>query len=206
MTAATMLSSVLGRLSGGEKIKLPFLDALQSVSDIIATRLYELKSDLVKADLDEDVSHEGASVGKFTLDSGFLTFVGDPWVEGYTTTLTPVTDELIRIYEAETSSGTAEVIPQYYRLRGLTVTLYPTNTVDITVRGSYYFKPILDALTDDIPFSGMFDQLIVDAIVKIAQAGLGLSVDPGFRAYIREHVDSIVSGRPRKAIFFNMVV
>ena len=206
MKVSAMLSSVLGRLGGGEKIRLPFLDALQAVSDIIATRLYELKSDLVKADLDKDVAKDEGVAGSFTLDAGFVTFVDDPWIEGYLTTLLPVTDELIRIHEAETSSGSAEVIPQYYRLRGLAVTLYPTNTVDITVRGSYYHKPILDGLTDDIPFSGLFDQLVADAVVKIAQAGLGLAVDPGFRAYIREHVDSIVGGRPRKAIFFKMVV
>ncbi len=196
MTAGELLVTIAGRL-GGKAPQVPFLDSVQIVLDIMSNHLWEHKSDLIKEEIEENI---GAAVGEFDVETGFLGFVNNPWIYDPDTTLVPADMEYARTL---TDAGT----PQYYRLRGTTGTPYPPNEDAIVVKYEAYKKPTaITALTDELPFISLFDQLIADAVGKFCVAGMGLTVDPKFEAFIRMNMDNIVGYRPTKSIFMYVVV
>jgi hypothetical protein len=198
MTAQELLNIVLPRLAGGggQEQYLNFLEAVRATADIITKRLWFLRSDLLETDFEALLAAGEAHV---TLGADFLGLVenSQPWLDyadGTRRVLTPLPNGIKHTF---TESGP----PRYYELRGRVLTVFPTTSAATTVKGEQFSAPAaVTALTDNLPFSGIFDPLFVDAVTRIGKDGLALTVNPAFAALMYGQVDQLVHARPAKSI------
>lgn len=136
------------------------------------------------------------SFGSFTLDPSFRGFVADPWIfQPMQKPLSMIPDIMMKAYYQIPST------PDYYELRYLTVTLFPTPNVDVTIGGEMYANPTpLVDMTSTIPFNGLLDQALTEAVTMIGKNGLKITVDPKFREFMRDQIALVHHLRPAKSI------
>ena len=136
------------------------------------------------------------SFAAFALDSSFRGFVDFPWISyPMQKPVYPIPDVKLKAYFQLPST------PDYYELRYLTLTLFPTPSVDITINGEIYATPVpLSDMTSTIPFNGLLDQAITEAVMLIGKNGLSITVQPQFREFMRDQIALVHHLRPAKSI------
>lgn len=136
------------------------------------------------------------SYARFTLDPTFRGFVDFPWIATpMQKNLFPIPDIMRKAYCLIPST------PDFYELRFLTVTVYPTPSVNVTVNAEVYVNPIpIVDFTSYLPFGGLLDQAITEGVMLIGKNGLAVTVEPKFREYMRDQISLVHHLRPAKNI------
>lgn len=175
-----------------------FISTVQHVLDFIDRRLHILKSDMIINDYATTLDEDEYQVA---LPSGFLGMDGFPYLssdEFSRRMLTPLPDSKKGTYS---STGT----PEHYRLRGSVLNLYPTCSAESTVNYSAFCKSFVDDLTDVVPYSGLFNETIVELVVKFGSNPMTI-VEPVIEAMVYRAVDRAVTRRAPKDITFSQMV
>jgi len=136
------------------------------------------------------------SYANFTLDSRFRGFVDFLWITmPMQRPIYPIPDIKLKAYYKIPST------PDYYELRYLTVTLYPTPSMDLIINGEIYVNPTpIESMDSYLPFGGLLDQAITEAVMMIGKNGLSITVDPKFREFMRDQIALVHHLRPAKMI------
>jgi len=117
------------------------------------------KSELAETPLELPFAAGASSAG---LPPGFQALTEPPWIDGTTRFLFALPDRetALRL----TAPGT----PQYYELTGSSLVLHPPPEAAVTVRGNYFrFSTPMADETSVVPYSGLFDQVIQEYLVKL---------------------------------------
>jgi len=163
MKASALLARVLPRLS-----KLPdgsgvsFIDALNIAVDVFFERMHRKRSEIVKAMFDDfDVAEE---VVDLPVTFRGLVSARLSLVSGSTTLHIA---ELPADVEAPTTGD-----PAYFSLLGAKqMQFYPAPTSAYTLEGGYYAHPGTLTMSSTIPWGGLFDRALADAVVIAAVTG-----------------------------------
>ena len=194
MNGQAMLDRVLPRMAKQEAGSgVSFIDALNTAVGVIASRLWEKRSELVRSTMEVDTDPE-----PFSLGANFMGLAEDPYAvsaAGQTIGLLPLAPGMRREFHGKTGP------PKYYRLQGTKLQLFPAPDLAYTLHGEYFVRPGAMTLSSKTPWEGLFDSVIEDATVRIAVAGETTSIlaDAGFREVISLSVDSILSSRTNPA-------
>lgn len=198
MTVSELFDIVLPRIANSKQAQsLNFIEALQVAVDIVTQRLWLCQSDMLRSVSDVDVAAGDDSV---VVPFGFLGMIPDvPPVIDYGDDRKDVLEPLPK--------GTRHTIgedgdPKYYELRGGQIRLLPSfKDAAGTVAIEYFKRPdVITSFDDDVPFNGVFDALLTDAVVMVGQRGLSITVDQGFAAYLAAQVDRFANLRPMKSV------
>jgi hypothetical protein len=206
MTLQELFDRVANRLPGATPT-IKFIDAAQSVQEVITNRLWYNQSELLKTIWTSTSQIVGTAsvalpttfLGLDNSENPFATYtVGGDTV---TATLTPLS--MPRSYYV----GADNAIPSEYELRATTFYLYPPSSVAFTLTVPMFQKPTeLTAMGDTIPWGGLFDQVFQDTVSIIAGApGAYALINPGIEATLQRRVDDLTTMRaPKKARFFGV--
>lgn len=124
----------------------------------ISQRLYIMDSDLIEASFSLSYAQD---IDTAALPTDFQGLTQEPWLNGQTVPLSPLPD---KSYEHR-YSGSGE--PRHYKVRQTNLILYPPTSEATTVKGFYNQKPTeITKLTDTIPWNGLFDGMIREALVE----------------------------------------
>lgn len=127
------------------------------------------------------------------LPDDFWGLVERPYIDGKTWTLQPSPGTETEI--AYTSAGE----PNYFRVIGTDLWLYPATSSDITIKGDYFKKPAVISQMDDIvPFAQLLDDAIQEFLVLALNGGSAVTSD-NLRTFLEQQVDLIVVERSLKA-------
>ena len=89
--------------------------------------------------------------------------------------------------------------PRYFRIKGMKLYVYPETSSDITIKGDYFMKPTkISAMGDTMPFDELFDDLIVEMVVALANKGSLYSKELG--PLFDTMIDLIIPLRDRKGV------
>lgn len=183
MTVAELLQVVMPRLSSAPQ-SIAFIDAVQTLQDMIARRLWTRRSDLLKTAWTSAEIAAGAET--VMLPSGFLGLVEQPYIDGQTAILTPL-PENTRQYFTETGT------PRHYELVGRSMSLFPPPAEAIVLKGVYFGAPqAITDMSDELPFDGLFDSVFQDAIPHVASRGIFIGSDKAFAITVNNYVDSVL--------------
>lgn len=181
----------LGRYSVG------FLDSCQEIIELVTERLWFRKSDLLITEYQYSID---AGVDSIDLPPEFLAINYYPYLQDPTTNETIV---LSNIHESRTHDYLGQDRTKYYELLGTQIKLYPPSNKAYYLYLRVYSKPSpLVSITDVLPFSGLFNQLIGDYAVRVSNVGLGLLADQTFTAALQEKVDKMINLRNPKNIYW----
>jgi hypothetical protein len=146
------------------------------------------------------VAAEGASVTLTSranygyLPDNFQGFISDPNIDGYTTTLPKIPNRTEELYWSAAGVG----LPQYQKLMGNKLYVFPATSSNITICGEYYKKiTSLTTLDDYLPFAGLFDDVIQDYIIAILSGGPSATGE--LNGMLGVAVDLVVAKREKKA-------
>jgi hypothetical protein len=155
----------------------------------------ELGSDLIKSEQSEDLAADECDI---TLPTDMLAIANHP-VISYTgttrKTLYPLPEDKRWSYE---DTG----VPQYYEVRGTIMRVYPTCDQAVTVRFETYDRQSVESMTADVPYGGLFDDLIIELLVRYGANPAAASVDPSLELMVRKAVDQVIGRRVPKNIRF----
>lgn len=188
MTAQTLLDDILPKLGSSPPSGLSFFTMVNGITNLIVKRLWYHESDLVTKrgtvtiNLDADNG---------TLPTDFLGLKGKPFVSGYLDPLEPL-DESRAIYDGEKG------IPEKYEVMGTTLYVYPAASTATTLKLEYFFRPAdLTALTDNIPFNDLFNDVYREAVPRLNEQGFVLLSDPVFEKFVYDMVESLLPMRSK---------
>lgn len=193
-TLQDTLDLVLQRASNLKMVaKVPFMSAANMALDIIYKRLLIRKSDLVKESFTISIV---ANTNSYALPDDFNGFAERPYFSGETILLNPLPpEERMRLTTAST--------PRFYEIKGTTLYLFPTPSTTFTLMTEYVKKSTaFTSLADAVPFNGLIDWLFVEAILKIADGGMGVIADPVFRQSLYSQLEEILPFRSPKQVSF----
>jgi hypothetical protein len=129
------------------------------------------------------------------LPDDFFGFLSEPNIDGYTNTLPQIPNRAEELTWALAGAG----LPQYHKLMGDKLYVYPATSSDITIGGEYFKKVTkLTSMDDYVPFAGLFDDVIQDYIIAILGGGPAATV--GLAGMLGTAVDLIVAKREIKTI------
>ncbi|KKW05295.1 MAG: hypothetical protein UY41_C0057G0001 [Candidatus Moranbacteria bacterium GW2011_GWE1_49_15] len=190
-----LLDIVIGRFA---KINKPpmidFLTAANMTMDIIYRRLMTKKSELILGSFSQAVLANASTV---TLPTDFQGFFERPYISGSTWHLDPLPGE----YRA---SLTTPGRPQFYELRGTTMTLFPRTSAALTIVGQYYKKPVkFTALTNVIPYNGLIDNVLQEGSIAVGMTGMGALLDAQFQAIMSKMIDEVLAFRSPRTVRFH---
>lgn len=205
MTVGELFDRVLPRLKFMPP-SIAFADAANAVQEVVARKLWENRSDLVREIWESDAEIPGVGeepptpgedepigTASVTLPDRFLGIADDaPFIlyevagQDQVATLAPRSRSLSSY--ATASQG----IPSEYELRGQSLYLFPTSSVAFALRVPMFRKPApLTAMEDDLPWCGMYDQLFQDAVLYLASpTGMLATVTPLLEQALRAAVDT----------------
>jgi len=196
--AQDIFDVVLQRLAAIKKpIQLDFYGSLNATIDIIFRRLLLRQSDIIQGSFSQAVVAPATTI---TLPADFFGFSERPYISGTKCLLNPLPSE-------SKMSFTEASTPRYYELRGKTATLYPTPSQNVTILAQYYKKPVkITAFTDNIPFNGLFDFAIQEAVIDVCQMGMAVVIDKNFMGILYKQIDEVLSFRtPKQVGFFQTI-
>jgi hypothetical protein len=157
------------------------LEAVNEAARVIGLELVRRKSDLATAPL--KLSYR-ANRNSAALPDDFMGFVEHPELGGEPMERMP-DDEL------NTTVGT----PRWYRQVADTLYIYPVPLVAVSVTGRYKtVSPVLE-MSDDTPWLGMFDNLLLEAAARLSVSGHGLIADAGFVTMVDQGVSAVLIPR-----------
>ena len=135
-----------------------------------------------------------------TLPNDFFGFSERPYLQGRRILLEPLPVEAKAVLNSAST-------PIYYELRGNIATLYPIPVTNVTVMAQYYKKPAkITGITDNIPFNGLFDFAIQEAVVDICQMGMAVLIDKNFTGILYKQIDEVLSFRAPRQVHFRQTV
>lgn len=188
MTGNDLLDIVLPRLS-----KLPdtsgvsIIDAINRTIEIFFDRLHRRKSDIIR----EQFSNVTIDSEFSYLPSDFRGFAGPVRLED--------TDgEKLDLEEMPYGEETLEdAYPFYWRLVGaFKLQIIPVPDEDYTLSGFYYSMPSpMSDLGEDIPWEGLLDSRVADAVVLISSIGGPEAVTPTVRESVGDICDGFIANR-----------
>lgn len=115
-------------------------------------------------------------------------FVGHPVVvDGNELVVVP---DLVTMTELAGQIGT----PQYYQKVADELYLYPLPAAACTVKATIKIVPAL-AISDELPWLGLFNDLIVVAAVQLSARGYALLSEPVFMAMIDKGITAVLVPR-----------
>lgn len=190
MTVQELQTALLPRLAKGKIASgITLMQAVNMATHVIHRRLWDSNSDILHKAF---TLYIPGTLDNAKLPSDFLGLSEHPYVSGQGNPLTPVQSKDRAALDGQ--SGT----PTYYELVDDRLYVFPTPVSLTLIKGRYILdEPTVDALTDAIPFAGLFDQLYVEAVLWLNTHGLSATIDPGFDALVRNEVDRIHPLRKR---------
>lgn len=183
MTAGELLNILLPRLSK-EPSADTFIGALNNAILVVTRRLLYRKSSVLK---EEYSTTFGANTASATLPEGYLGFCLDapPSVSGKPLCPLPPFK-----YGTYSETGT----PEYYDIRGGKMNLYPTPAEAVVVKALFFYRPVrLTSMSDDLPWYGLLDDLLGEAIAVIAKTGQWGAITAEWEALVNREVDKHVT-------------
>lgn len=142
----------------------------------------------------------GSSVTLTSVDNyGYLPddfggFISKPNIHDTALTLPGLPNQSTELSLIMSSPGT----PQYSKLMGDRLKVYPGTDTDIVIEGDYWRKPAkLISMDDYIPFYGLFDDAIMDYIMAVLQSGPAGTVE--LAPMLTSAVDLIDAKREKRA-------
>lgn len=200
MTVQELWDRTWGTIQTLEKANIDFITAVNESTEHIFSYLWKRKSELA-VDLFalsyfepiEDASQNFLLDGEDspllavrTLPDAFRGLAERPFIQGKTTPLEPVTEELRIKLVQQTGPAT------HYELKGTKLYLWPLPEESTVVRGSYFKHPGTVAGDEDsLPFSGVFDLAYRSVVLAIVE--LGVTTD--FTALLDKHVGELLPVR-----------
>jgi len=183
MTVLELLKDITPLLNDRGGRPFPILTAINNVLRAIVRDLRSRKSDLVIADLSLDFTVAGNGLAQLPAD--FDGLKGKPW--------TGNNRPIDRIASGNTErayfQGKTGTQPKRYSLEGTNLRLFPAPSVDLTVLGRYYQKHVdVTAMNEEVPFSGDFQDTIINGIMLLNQHGPLYSITTEFKTFIEEEV------------------
>lgn len=185
MTVQELVTGKLLRMLAGSVPVMTGLEAVNSAVNVIGLELVRRRADLAQ----EEISlGYGVGVSSKALPDGFMGFVGHPVVvDGYELVVVP---DLATMTELAGQTGT----PQYYRKVADELYLYPLPATACTVKATAKIVPVLE-LPDDLPWLGLFDNLIATGAMQLSVHGYGLLSSPAFLAMIDKGISAVLVPR-----------
>ena len=190
MTTQELFDQALSRLSG-KQVRCTIFDALREVQGIIASQLLMRRSDLLKAPVPAEIMYvKGEQSSR--LPSNFKALDGRPYLSDGSI--------LAPLGQISPTALIAPGKPSHYDLANFHLRIYPPPLTTATVRVPYYFKLTTPtSMTDELPFNGEFDGVILEGCVGMMIAGLTIVADRGFVTVVASQVDAVLAARERIA-------
>ena len=185
MTVQELITGKLARMLAGTVPVLTGLEAVNAAVNVIGLELVRRKSDLSMQKISLSYSKEAISQ---TLPDGFMGFVGHPGI---------AEDEIMAVVpDLNTALGLRGIpgTPEYYDVVGDQLFLYPEPATACTVTALAKLVPLLE-MSDDLPWLGLFNDLLAVAAVQLSQQGLALLAAPAFLAMIDKGVSAVLVPR-----------
>lgn len=180
MTIQELLDVILTRIDGPTSCSI--FEAVREVQGIIARRLLDQQSELIKSERPATLIFKTGD-GKKPLPGDFWQLEGRPFVDGQKP-LAPVNRRDLAAY---TQPGE----PQIYEVIGKSLFIYPSPTSDTRVTVPYFYKPdLLTQLTDELYWYGEFDSVFIDGCVYVLRMGLSAVSNQSFIAMVQSQVDA----------------
>lgn len=185
MTVKQLLDAVLPRLSAPA---LSFMEAVNAATAVLFQRLVALEADLVKAPLSLAFT---AQAPVAVLPADFRGLAELPYLVGQDAPLTPYARNARAADDGQTAAT-----PQHYEVLGDSLYLRRPPATDQALKGLYFRWPgEVAALSDTLPYAGVFDPLYREAVPRICQEGYGIVADPAFDLFIAQQVDHLLPKR-----------
>jgi hypothetical protein len=188
----TIFNSVLPRLRIEPPVR-DFMATVNHVLDYIDRRLTELDSDLIKGDVAHVLAEGDWQVN---LPFGMLGMDEDPWIIG--ANINKIT--LSRLPEWRRGTFTGLGTPKFYEVRKGSLNVYPASDSTLTLHYTTYDRTRVSKLTDAVPYGGLFNDLIVELVVKFGSNPVAATVDPILEMMVNKSVDRIIRKRSNKSI------
>lgn len=192
MTLQELLFVILPRLQNTSGVEI--FGAANAAVRSIGKRLAGRRSDLVKKPVELDYAAGDAFAA---LPAALLGFAEDPYLLPGKIPLSPLQPD-------ERAALDTAGRPRCYELIGRTLYLFPYPNTAMTLKGMGYQLPApLTDLSDDLPWPGVLDELLQEAVYRVCSAGPMHVVDPAFEAFIEQELDRLLpvrsGARPRRA-------
>jgi len=198
MTGNELLDIVLPRLAKfPDTSGVSILDAINRSIEIFFDRLHRRKSDIIRANFD-DVENTPPAEDGVVIDGEFNTLPSDFRGFAGPVRLIDSDDVIYDLTEMEYGQETLEdSYPLYWRLAGpFNLQVIPAAEEDYNLKGFYYSMPdTLSDLDDDLPWEGLFDSRIADAVVLIVSIGGVEAVGTNVRESIGDICERVISNR-----------
>lgn len=170
-------------------IQTPVMDlpsAVQAVTDFVIPIILPTNGSV----LQESGAYEYISgASSADLNDKFISFAEAPYCVTTASELKPMTKELRHFF---TTTGN----PERYEIRGNRLFLYPTPSADVTIATEEYRRPsVVTNMTDDVPFSGLFDHVYRAVVPAVANGGVIVMEDPTVQQMIRNQVITTLNMR-----------
>lgn len=190
MLVLDLFSQLAARL--GSHPAVPFLDAVEGISQAITRKLVERGADILKADPTTITINAGEA---YSLPETFLGFTSRPYC---------VSDGvfLAQASEEDKISYTATGL-RFYDLRNRKISLIPEQTTAKVLKITFLQKPArITVMSDTLPFDGDFDFIFQETVLQVMDKGIGLTSDPAFQRYLdtkigelTQHIQPVVKKR-----------
>mgnify|MGYP001145624218 CR=1 FL=1 len=194
MTYQDMFDIILPRLSNGEPPVWDFMSTLSNVVDYLDRRLLDIDSDLIveREQVPIAAGTESVAVGdRFLALRSHPSFVPDV---GSRVVLRPLPTEL---EDRLQTSGS----PEYFELHKGFLVFHPTPAMDGTLLYSAYRKTVVENISDQCPYGGLFNDQIIELLVKFGTNPVNV-ISPHIDAHLDHAVDMIVHNRTPKHIYW----
>lgn len=193
-TARDIFDRILPRFAV-EAPRQGFLDAVAHTVKHIDTRLFTYGSDLLRKEVEL-----GYEIGEDynPIPSSYLGMVTPPkaiYADGTVTTLVALPEDLRWTF---TSNGTTK----YYELRGSAFFVYPSPEAAMNVKFLAMSKNSVAAMEDEIPYAGLFDDLIAEMALRFSIDPISAIIDQTIQHMVVKEMDAILLRRTKKNIYF----
>lgn len=183
MNLQDLFSFVMPSLAGMEPT-CSLVKAVNLTHNAIISRLTQIRSDVL---VEEALIDIAAGDGYGYLPDEFISLSRRPQiVGGGFMTVLPTSD---------TSNMEIPATPRYYLISGRLLQVYPPPDVDITLKMLARMRPAEPVMmTDDFPFSGLFDQVYIDGVISVLSGGVDAMNAKKYLPGIQMQIDQILSG------------
>lgn len=191
MTVSELLDRCLPRLRAAPP-SISFVDACQAVQTVLARRLWENGSDLLRYPWESSEQPIGTSLIDLPSDMLGVAETETPFITYDASGSTQVVDLSPLVGSRSGYVTAADAVPQEYEIRGSLLEVFPGSSVAFNLHVTMYRRPSpLTQLSDELPWNGLHDQIFQDAVLHMAAAGgaFTAAVTPGLELAIRTAVD-----------------
>lgn len=165
-----------------------FVQGVNEITQVLFDELVSREENIVKAPF--SLTFNDTDPSSKALPADFRGFDGKPYISGQTNHLEPFDPSLRADYDGKTCTT-----PEYYEILGTTLYLRKAPEAEVTAKGMYYKWPgTVSALSDTMPFGGIFDVAYREGIIRLNELGLAFALDPAFQAFLFSHLEPTLRG------------